>query len=431
LASYLLLAKLGIRDWMGGLNHYIKLSLNHSKFAKSPDNQYAVIVNFDAASNQFSHIERLSREPVMDIFGWYMRSKNRMPGIEHYWLHVPHLSTTENDIWNYVKNPLPRIPNNQKWHFLLQGAYLVFRTGIKLLTGKWWAGVILRELLWANYAAHLYPDTVAKEYVHNSMGVIIRPLWSYVVERKGSNILLVHHSLNCLPFSPKTKPKPCLGWGAQISTWPNMIVLSEEIIELFKLQKHIDAQIMIDAEISFVDNGKPLPAKQNVNSVCAFDVTPIKKVLFAELGVIAPYFFGAQAAKQFFTDVITITSKLGWTLNYKAKRAHSSKFDSSYSNVQFNAAKAAHNLTLIDSGISPYRVIENSSVCICLPFTSPAVTGKKLGKPTIYYDPIGTLSSVCPVMHGIEVVSGQKSLELWLSSINKTPISKNAATTDF
>jgi polysaccharide biosynthesis PFTS motif protein len=419
------------RDWFSGIKQFIKLLCADSLFSSPPIQEYAVFVNLNHKEKILNHEEREAREPVMDLLGWYKRSKKVIGGVEHYWLHVSHLSTSKDKIWNFVKNPLPKIPNEKKWCFIKKGTYLIFLTGAKLLTGKWWAGILLRELLIANYAAQLDKRALAKEYIHDSIGSIVRPLWSYVVEKKGSRVLLVQFSLNCLPFSQTTKPKPCLGWGSQIMTWPNVIVMSKEIGALFKQQKNIKANIIIDTQVCYIDNGEPLFSKRNNKSVCAFDVSPLKRRLFVDAGLIAPYYFGPQAAKKFFIDVKNITAQHGWSLNYKAKKNNANYIDSSYLNMQnTNNFIADDNVELIDSNVAPYRVIMNSTICICLPFTSPAVTAKEMGKPTIYYDPIGTLSSICPVMHGIDVISGQRELGLWFTSTSTALLSQNMCHTN-
>ncbi|MBF0147311.1 MAG: hypothetical protein HQL85_14190 [Magnetococcales bacterium] len=40
--------------------------------------------------------------------------------------------------------------------------------------------------------------------------------------------------------------------------------------------------------------------------------------------------------------------------------------------------------------------------------------GKALGKPTVYYDAVGSIAAAVPVFHGVPVVSGEAALAQWL-----------------
>ena len=52
-----------------------------------------------------------------------------------------------------------------------------------------------------------------------------------------------------------------------------------------------------------------------------------------------------------------------------------------------------------------------------MPFTATALIAKKMGKPTVYYDPSGLIQKDDRGAHGIEIISGKKELEAWLEKL--------------
>jgi polysaccharide biosynthesis PFTS motif protein len=53
-----------------------------------------------------------------------------------------------------------------------------------------------------------------------------------------------------------------------------------------------------------------------------------------------------------------------------------------------------------------------------MPFTSTALIGRELGKPSIYYDPFGQIQKDDRAAHGIKVVTGEKELHDWMSNLD-------------
>ena len=62
------------------------------------------------------------------------------------------------------------------------------------------------------------------------------------------------------------------------------------------------------------------------------------------------------------------------------------------------------------------QVIEQAIAVISMPFTSTALIAKEMGKPSIYYDPMGRLQRDDRAAHGIPILSGIEELEEWISA---------------
>ena len=85
------------------------------------------------------------------------------------------------------------------------------------------------------------------------------------------------------------------------------------------------------------------------------------------------------------------------------------------------------NVFPLEPDISAIRVIEGCLAVISMPFTSTALLGRELGKPSIYYDSYGIAQKDDRAAHGIQVLSGKDELRNWLvglfKSVDKEPMS--------
>jgi polysaccharide biosynthesis PFTS motif protein len=51
-----------------------------------------------------------------------------------------------------------------------------------------------------------------------------------------------------------------------------------------------------------------------------------------------------------------------------------------------------------------------------MPFTSTALLGREMGKPSIYYDPHGLVQKDDRAAHGIPIVTGPDELHAWIAA---------------
>jgi len=52
-----------------------------------------------------------------------------------------------------------------------------------------------------------------------------------------------------------------------------------------------------------------------------------------------------------------------------------------------------------------------------MPFTSTALLGREMGKPSVFYDPHGVLQKNDRAAHGIEIMRGPGELKSWLAAV--------------
>ena len=72
-------------------------------------------------------------------------------------------------------------------------------------------------------------------------------------------------------------------------------------------------------------------------------------------------------------------------------------------------------VTKVDTNIAARSLIKVSDAVISMPFTSTAIIGKELGKPSIYYD--ASTSVEHNESHGIPVLKSKVELNKWFKSL--------------
>ena len=116
-------------------------------------------------------------------------------------------------------------------------------------------------------------------------------------------------------------------------------------------------------------------------------------------------------------DIVEIVHDLApsASLTLKPKRKYSDADDLAY--VQLVKSLNAR-IKILDPTQDLVALIGDSDLVICVPFTSPAILAKSMGKQVFYYSP--SLQFNLPLEYeGIQVISGKKSLRQAFGSIIK------------
>ena len=76
------------------------------------------------------------------------------------------------------------------------------------------------------------------------------------------------------------------------------------------------------------------------------------------------------------------------------------------------------NYVAVDPGMPAAKLIDECIAVISMPFTSTALIGRDLGKPSVYYDALGLIQKNDRGAHGIQIISGPEDLREWLAGID-------------
>jgi polysaccharide biosynthesis PFTS motif protein len=180
------------------------------------------------------------------------------------------------------------------------------------------------------------------------------------------------------------------------------------------LKSFTHAQILVVGPILFKLLQEPqadlrlLP--ESIKNILVFDVTPKKSTNSNSL-------YYSSNMEQFIRDLVEIADDLlpSAVLKLKPKRKYSNNDHSDYLRLVKSLDSRLHVLSPTQDLIA---LIRDSDMVICVPFTSPAVLAKFMGKPVFYYSPSPQFKLPAEY-EGIQVVSGRQDLRRAIESIIK------------
>jgi len=303
----------------------------------------------------------------------------------------------------------------------------VLRSIFDLLKGRWWSATLLVEFAKAAMIRFQMSDKLARDYMFHISGWIYRPLWTYEAEKKGSRIIQYFYSTNYESFKDsKGYPLQTSGWPAV--NWPLFLVWDEGQADFVRRAisesgEDVTANIKAVGPIWFQSSSVEMP-ELPVGSVAVFDVQPFRSSRYQTFGLSKEYYI-PKIANQFLLDIHTVIRECKGVMVHKCKRNVGKIIHPKYENLVKILAEA-DNVFQIEPEISVIRAIEGCFAVISMPFTSTALLGRELGKPSVFYDPYGIAQKDDRAAHGIQVLCGKDELRDWLigllGSVDKVPM---------
>ena len=315
-----------------------------------------------------------------------------------------------------MPSAVPSLANFQAvLNFTVWGLLASVSAIIDIFRGRWWHALMLRETSIAT-RVRLHKDiALASEYLFHNSSWIYRPLWTYEAEKKGSRILFYFYSTNCEGFK-RSDIYPAIPYGWKAMSWPRYLVWDDYQADFVRRAVGEDANIAVVGPIWFQASGnevEKLPEK----AVAVFDVQPMRDAFYQTLGIDFEYFVPGTA-NRFLSDVYRVLRESGSTMILKRKR-HIGKLAHPKYRQFVEKFFGQPSFVAVDPDMSASRLIEDCVAVISMPFTSTAILGKELDKPSIYYDPHGVLQKDDRGAHGIPILSGIDELREWVRSVVK------------
>ena len=355
-----------------------------------------------------------------DIVNWYLGWAQRAPDIDQVCHGVANAGARFTGSTPVVSMRSPLLPIDSRAasaRFFLWGAVSGCAALLGLLRGNWWPALMLGEAAKAAQVRFQEPVLLARDYLFHNSNWIYRPLWTYEAERKGARVIFYFYSTNCEKFR-HAGAYPSLAYGWQAMTWPRYIVWDEYQAAFVRRAAGAAAQIDVVGSISFSSGDKVLQALP-AHFIAVFDVQPMRDAVYQPLGIDFEYYVPGNA-NHFLMDIQSATSGTGQIMVLKRKRNVGSKVHPSYVNT-INSLSKSDNYLEIDPDTAATALIAQCSGVVSAPFTSTALIGRDLGKPSVYYDPHGVCEKDDRAAHGIPIVSGRMELLAWLAALESEP----------
>ena len=292
------------------------------------------------------------------------------------------------------------------------------RAVVATLVGHWWYAMLLNDIVLLEYFRVVPDSHLARRYVFHAGNCLIRPLWTYAAERRGSSVVNAFYSANFITFTPNKNLPAARTAALGIMSWPEMIVL-DELSGKALVECGLDpATITVSAQpIDFQDNGVPLPTLTGP-VLMLFDVTPFRPYWKAMRGFHNAY-YTADLWVQFMDDVCTVAAGFGWTVALKAKRDRVIYNSPVYHRHLHLLEQSGDGLIILDAGIAASRAMAVADAVISMPFTSPSILAVQRGLPGAFYDPGGQLSHCAQIARGIPMLASRAELIAWFEDVER------------
>lgn len=361
-----------------------------------------------------------------DIITWYLQWPGRPDRLDSLCHTVSGVAPFRIGSTEVCSIPSPIQPLSEFRSLIRYIGWGVAATGLSIidfLRGRWWHGLLLKEASSAAVIRSQSGVSLARDYLFHNGVWVFRPLWTYEAEKLGSRICYYFYSTNCETFKrPHGYPLQENVWN--VMNWPFYMVWDEYQRDFIQRAVGNTASIRIVGPIWFQDGTNEIPPLPPA-SVAVFDVEPHRPSRYQILGTAQEYFV-PETATQFLLDLHEAIRQSGGTMVLKRKRPIGRLRNRRYARVIEQLRQSGH-FTGIDPETSALRVIESCAAVVSMPFTSTALLGRHLGKPSAYYDPTGLVQKDDRAAHGIEILSGRDELEAWLIAAIFAPGSQSAS----
>ena len=345
-----------------------------------------------------------------DVVSWYQEWPGRVKGLKfigHSVKGSPPI-TKKNIRIQFVEciPALHGIIANMR--LLIWGIFVLIFCFYEMVMGRWWHPLMLSAFVEAYIVKN--SKSLALNYLfHNSRRD--RPLWTYEAKKRGSEITYYFYSTNTDSFKSKGMYNLVPPYYRNMN-WCHYLVWDKEQAEFVEKCNRYHQKTEIVGQIWFSDSTISLP-KLPARTIAVFDVPVLRKSMYIVLGLPTEY-YTPLVGINFLEDIHKTAVQHNWTMAWKGKRKKPlTQIRQTAKSYELACERlAAHpNILAIDPDIAAARLIEESALVISIPFTSTALVGKCLGKPSYYYDPSGTIEKDDRAAHGIPVISGREELQ--------------------
>ena len=307
-------------------------------------------------------------------------------------------------------NKIP-IKNSSYLKFVFRCMIIYCHAFALLIVGNYKELFCISDLV-NNLRARMAPlSFIPDVLIFNESNSILRPLYSYTLEARGCSVQNFSFSVSStvnlhgeqIDFFPN-----------QLSTWSKQFVFDKYQASYLSEAKPIkDVDIEIINQIPFYSDTNFKLTPNLGRYVALFDITPVP----THFGATTLNDIGVQDVviwHEFLLSCIYAAKELELNILYKPKRI---VLESIHGIDVFKAINDLRNNTnfhILDSNISPHRLILNSTAVVSAAVTTPGYIAKQLKIPSVFYSFNNKLSQEDPVLREIPVVYSNSQLKHWL-----------------
>ncbi len=378
------------------------------KLREAPQHPYDVLMTLPP-----SLLSRGGNGPRDSLVGWFA---DRAAGAS-VWVETAADASRLPANCSAIPSALPRLSGVGYLHFIL-GSARAFGAGIMgVLVGQPHLMLLMRDMVQLAHARAVGASGMARSYTAENSQWIHRPLYTVWAERMaGSRAQLLFYATNMDEMIQLglRHGAPTFLPGYRIMSWSDYLVWDRHHADLVAAWGHDKSHIKVVGTVPLTDSGSlipPLPAR----SIAIFDVTPLKPIRLAKIGLV-PTYYSATVAVDFLRQCQQAVTALQGTLILKQKRDTGNHAHSAY-RQETERLKASPDVVILDPGISAGRLVEMCDAVVSMPFSSPSLFGQGAGVPAALFDPTGMIVASERQRHGLPLLRGEPALQEWLAEV--------------
>ena len=279
--------------------------------------------------------------------------------------------------------------------------------------------LLFRQLIFEKLVKILSGKELNKYYLFHNSGHLLRPLWTYEAEKKGSNIIFYFYSTNVSSFKVKNKAF-IQDFQWQVVSWSTYWVWNKGQVDFLKSNVLGQFKTKIKGIIPFSISNKAFDISKFKSKpfILIFDVQPVNENLYTSLAPSVDFY----SSKNMITflnwiDQLAIKNNINIVIKRKRESPHISK---DYIE-KLKALKQTHLWDELSPTIDTIFACKSLSplASISIPYTSTAYISNTYNIPTVYLDPTQMLDPNFKINNDIPLVSSKEELFKWFESINK------------
>jgi polysaccharide biosynthesis PFTS motif protein len=364
----------------------------------------------------YSNLPIVGNDDSNTIIDWYCDNYTEREKVEV----ISH--TLKKEKYNYKNiiiveefNFLSIISFSKKIKILIFYIYQIFISIILFILGRWEYLLMINDILKSKFYKDISVDLLAREYLFSYSNLDYRPLWTYIVERRGAKVTFWAYASSLSGVKKANGTYNFTDYAWEISTWPTILVFTK----MFK--EYIENIIMYKSKVLLFDT--PIPNSDNILPktlfdrikgkivISMFDVSPTSDINAALL-LHDPKYRTLANGKKFISDICEIFNDDIFFIILKIKRPIKKNFfyDTAYFDYLEVLPKIYNNVFLCHGDISAEKIIRISDLSISMPFTSTAFIASMKNVNTVFYDGSGLVQSDDINSQGIKLLSGKDQL---------------------
>ncbi len=321
----------------------------------------------------------------------------------------------ENDTFSFSNYPvLVSLPFKAFIIFIKDTLVKILLSLISLITGKYWNVFLLGEQPLMSISRIKAKDHLPKEIFFHLSDLYHRPLWTYEMQNRGTNIYMIWYSTNNQANYNRTiEEKFFYDWSKII--WQNHIVWNENHKKwLSKYLKDKNQNILFYNYLWFNDLSISLNLSNDRKYISVFPVAPYRKAYFSLFNEDEYQILTCQNQIKFIKDILESAMEKKYMILIKNKRVLGPRHDKMFINFLDNVDD--RYIKIIKEDISPVKLLKKSVASINFPFTSTAYLAHNSGLPTAYYDVTGRLKNFS-LDQNIDLLNNKSQLSEWINSL--------------